>query len=85
VLSRTADGVVVETRRLTWDGTALGLGDPAAERIAPDHVLVAAAAGDTVALHWEWLCDRLAPDRAADLERTTRHHLTATTHRLSRE
>ncbi|MHA6780962.1 DUF6390 family protein [Pseudonocardia saturnea] len=82
VLSRTADGVDVASRRLTWDGSALGLGDPAAERIAPDHALVDVGVGDTVALHWEWLCDRLTADRTADLERTTRHHLAATTRRL---
>jgi hypothetical protein len=82
VLSRTADGVDVETRRLTWDGAALGLGDPAAERIAPDHALVDVEVGETVALHWEWLCDRLTTDQAADLERTTLHQLAATTRRL---
>jgi len=81
VLSRTADGVDVETRRLTWDGAALGLGHPAAERIAPDHALVDVEVGETVALHWEWLCDRLTTDQAADLERTTRHQLAATTRR----
>lgn len=76
------DEVRVESRRLTWDGTALGLGDPAAERIAADHALVDVEVGDTVALHWEWLCDRLTADQTADLERSTRHQLAATTRRL---
>lgn len=82
VLSRTADGVAVESRRLSWDGTVLALGKPAPERIEADHVLVDTEVGDTVALHWEWLCDRLTARQAADLEETTMHHLSATTARL---
>ncbi|MBW0118276.1 DUF6390 family protein [Pseudonocardia abyssalis] len=82
VLTRTADGVEVESRRLDWDGAALTLGSPAPERIEADHVLVGVEVGDTVALHWEWLCDRLTVEQATDLERTTRHHLAATTARL---
>lgn len=76
------DHVDVTTRRLTWDGTALGLADPATERIAPGYVQVDVAVGDTVALHWEWLCDRLTPEQAADLEHSTLHQLSATTRRL---
>jgi hypothetical protein len=84
VTARSTGGVDVDTRRLTWDGTTLGLGEPAAERIEADHVLVEVEVGDTVALHWEWLCDRLTPGQATDLERSTRHHLAATTLRLGR-
>lgn len=82
VLARSDDGVDVSSRRLSWDGSALGLADPTVERIAPLYVQVDAQVGDTVALHWEWLCDRLTQEQAADLERSTLHHLTATTHRL---
>ncbi len=82
VLSRTPGGVDVETRRLTWDGTALALGEPAPERIEADHVLVDVEAGDTVALHWEWLCDHLDADQARDIEASTRHQLAATMRRL---
>jgi hypothetical protein len=80
VTARSAEGVDVETRRLTWDGTVLALG----ERIEPDHVQVVAEVGDTVAMHWEWLCDHLTPDQATTLERSTHRHLAATTLRLSR-
>lgn len=78
------DGVEVETRRLTWDGTALGLGEPAPERVEPGRALIDAQVGETVALHWEWLCDRLTTAQAADLEATTSHHLAATNTRLHR-
>ncbi len=76
------DGVEVETRRLTWDGTVLGLGEPAPERIEPGRALIDAAVGDTVSLHWEWLCDRLTTAQAADLEASTMRQLTAANARL---
>lgn len=82
VTARSADGVDVQARRLTWDGTVLALGEPAPERIAVDHVLVDVEVGDTVALHWEWLCDRLTPDQTADLQRSTQHQIEATNHRI---
>jgi hypothetical protein len=78
------DGVQVETRRLTWDGAALGLGPPVVEPIAPDRLLAAAAVGDTVALHWEWLCDRLTAEQAADLASGTQRQLAAVNDRLRR-
>ncbi len=82
VTASSTEGVDVETRRLTWDGQALGLAEPGTEQVEPDHALIAAEVGDTVALHWEWLCDRLTPDQAADLEESTMRHLSATTARL---
>ncbi|WP_300006847.1 DUF6390 family protein [Pseudonocardia sp.] len=78
----STEGVDVETRHLTWDGTELRLGEPAPERIEADHALVVVAVGDTVALHWEWLCDRLDAEQTSALERTTMHHIAATNGRL---
>jgi len=79
VLSVTGDQVVVESRALTWDGRRLELGPPGVETavraldgvtLAPDLV-----PGDWVALHWEWVCDRLSERQLASLQHYTRHHL----------
>jgi len=76
------DGVDVETQHLSWDGATLALAGPTPEHIAATHVQVAVEVGDTVALHWEWLCDRLTPDQVADLECSTRRQLAATSARI---
>ncbi|HEU5333920.1 MAG TPA: DUF6390 family protein [Actinocrinis sp.] len=89
VLSRTGNEIEVRTRRLTWDGSSLGLDTQSTERIrvATDGVSFVpdAAPGDTVALHWDRLTDRLRPDQAAVLEATTLRQLAATNRRLARE
>ncbi|MCW0213087.1 MAG: DUF6390 family protein [Pseudonocardia sp.] len=82
VLAVDGDEVVVRSRPLTWDGHALGLGDPVEERARwaragrglPDAV----APGDTVALHWDWVCDRLTPRRRDELRRRTAAQLALT-------
>lgn len=33
------------------------------------------APGDLVSLHWGWVCERLSPGQAGDLERYTGHHV----------
>ncbi|MEV5571910.1 DUF6390 family protein [Spirillospora sp. NPDC052269] len=50
----------VLSRPLVWDGLALTLGDPRAETagLGPGP---AVGPGDTVALHWDWICHRLTP------------------------
>lgn len=76
-------GVTVASRRMTWDGFVLGLAEPAAEHIAATHVQVPVEVGDTVALHWEYLCDRLTADQVHDLESSTVHRLAATSARIA--
>lgn len=78
---RASEGEEVEVRYqpLVWDGTALSLGD------AYDEVAVRARdgvafvgdlqPGEWVALHWEWVCDRLDPYRLDDLRRSTSRQL----------
>lgn len=83
VLAVDGTGVRVESRRLARDGAALVLGPPTEEHVARTHVQVPVAPGDVVALHWEYLCDRLDEDRVADLERSTDAQLAATTRRLA--
>lgn len=86
---RDGDEIVVESRRLEWDGAALHLGKPSEERVpvAVDGVsfLADVAPGDRVALHWQWLCDRLGAEQVATLERTTLRQIEATNRRLARE
>jgi hypothetical protein len=67
--------VEVRYQPLVWDGTAVALGD------ARDEVAVRARRGvafvgdlrpgEWVALHWEWVCDRLDSRRLDDLRRST--------------
>ena len=65
------DRAFVLVNPLTWDGVVLGLGAPqqtdvrwseSGRSLAPD-----VRAGDLVALHWDWICDRLSERQAAEL------------------
>lgn len=55
----------VDVVTLAWDGSHLSLGPPRTEPFhagGEGHALaVAVGPGDTVAVHWDWVCDRLAP------------------------
>lgn len=81
--------LVVTGPRLRYDeGTAgLALGEDEEHRIGhlvdgrpfvPDLVV-----GDTVAVHWDFACDRLAPAEVEALEEQTQHQLTAMAPRLA--
>jgi hypothetical protein len=70
---------IVHVRSLTWEGGRLGLSEP-----APQLVDVAAdgrspvdelAPGDTVALHWDWVCERIDRRRESALVAETTRHL----------
>lgn len=72
----TAD---VRCSPLTWDGRLLSLGPPRVERVS-----VSAGGkgfvrdlrpGDVVALHWDWVCDRLTAAQVHSLRSYTRRHL----------
>jgi Family of unknown function (DUF6390) len=73
------DPLTVSSSRLTWDGTALGLGEPADGVVEGGGV----ALGDVVAVHWDRLVDVLSPDQAAVLAASTAARLAATSARLS--
>jgi hypothetical protein len=89
VLSREGEEIVVASRHLVWDGTALDLSEPAEEKVAVAvdglSFLPDVAPGDQVALHWEWLCDRLSTEQVTRLEASTRDQLAKTNHRLVQE
>lgn len=78
------DGADVRVRYqpLCWDGSQLGLGAPATEsaRLSADGRSLTAAAqpGEWVALHWDWVCDRLTPIQLSALRRYTARQLAIT-------
>ena len=89
VLSRENEEIVVASRHLLWDGTALSLSEPAEETVAVAvdglSFLPDVAPGDHVALHWEWLCDRLSADQVTRLETSTLDQIEKTNRRLAQE
>jgi hypothetical protein len=89
VIEVDGEQVIVLSRRLTWNGRALGLAPPAAERVqltvdgysfVPD-----AAVGDLLALHWDSVCERLDAEQLDHLRRGTGAQLRLTNARLARE
>ncbi|MGH8888626.1 MAG: DUF6390 family protein [Acidothermaceae bacterium] len=79
--------VVVRSERLTWDGRALALGHPATERVRLSMGGVgfvdAPVAGEWLALHWDWVCERLTTQDLDCLQRWTTWQLSATNARLA--
>lgn len=93
-----ADGrVTVESQPLSYDDGRLTLG-PAVREVTNGSVTNGAvtngasdgagpvddlAVGDWVALHWDWICDRLTEGHIGALHRYTSHHLTIVNDRLA--
>ncbi len=77
----TADRAIVRARPLVWDGRRLGYGAPRPEtaRLARRGLGLAPAVvpGDWVALHWDWVCDRLGPLGVDRLRRASARVLAA--------
>lgn len=73
------DFLVVNHRPLTLSEGKLTLGSPEERRVSyqvnGQGYLAAPQPGDMVSVHWDWVCDVLTPDKAAELERHTRYHL----------
>lgn len=65
VLEVMGDRCVVRSRPLEWDGCSLSLGAPRAETVDQSIDAAAVAApGDTVAMHWNYVCQPItAPQR----------------------
>jgi hypothetical protein len=69
----TADGgVPIRRVPLEWSGSRLIEGDPVVESVSSPFPV---AAGDVVAVHWDWICERLDPAQAGWLQRVTRRQL----------
>ncbi len=71
--------LVVDRRPLALEDGQLVLGAPRSERVVRQldgHGFAdGATVGDTVTLHWGWVCEVLPEHEIARLERWTRHHL----------
>ncbi len=82
VLRVDGDTVTVESRRLQWDGMRLSVGTAITEEAMLGHggtvLLDDLRAGEHVALHWHWVCDRLSPRQLAMLRRSTAEQLRIT-------
>jgi uncharacterized protein DUF6390 len=68
------DPVVVLRRPLTWDGRQLTLGPPVPCQVGAGFV-AGLRPGEWVSLHWNSVCDRLAPSRLRSLRRYSDRHL----------
>ena len=73
------DPLTVASSRLTWDGAALGLGEPTGGPVDGGGVRL----GDVVAVHWDRLVDRLTADQASTLAASTQVRLATTNARLA--
>ena len=78
---------VVRTRLLRWDGGMLALGPARAETVTIAERGYGPAGpvtpGDRVAMHWDWVCERLTPERTSWLERLTAAQLDLVNRRLA--
>jgi hypothetical protein len=71
VQSVGSGSAVVISRPLVWDGHRLELGTPRPENVltgvAGGMLTPDIAVGEWYALHWDWLCERLSPQRLSSL------------------
>lgn len=73
-------GAMVDVVTLGWDGGRVFLGASRPEhftRALHGRRLVDVQVGDTVAVHWQWVCDVLTPPERAALVATTRRNMAA--------
>ncbi len=68
-----AGRVLVERLPLVWSGSRLRFGEPVVEAVdSPFDV----SPGDVVAIHWDWICERLDHRQLGWLQRVTSRQLT---------
>ena len=87
VVASSGDTAMVRSRPLLWDGHRLELGAPHIESvtqgIAGSGFIDPVVPGEWVALHWDWVCDRLTDRQLRNLRRFTARQLDLTNHRLA--
>lgn len=84
-VSRVEDDTIeVESQPLEWADGALGLGEPRSEsmRQVPGNALILDV-GDSVATHWQRVCDRIDPAQVDALRRVTDCQLQITNRMLA--
>lgn len=79
VVATQGEHVVVEVQPLQWDGRRLSLGEPVTETVRQSldgmRLVNDLTPGEWVALHWDWVCDRLDARRLASLKRYSNRQL----------
>lgn len=79
VLDVAGDSLTAQFQRLTWDGHRLGYGAPVVETVRRSidgrGLTSPVAVGDWVALHWDWVCDRITDDQRRQLRAYSARHL----------
>ena len=74
-------------RKLTWDGAAVGFGQPALETVRGSSnglgLAPAYAPGDWVSMHWGWVCDRLSRRQLTNLRHFTMRQVDITNHKVA--
>ena len=87
VLEMFGDRATIRSRPLVWDGRKLALGRPTIETAVTARdgygLTGPLQPGDAVALHWEWVCDRLSLRQLTALRTITASHLDLVNRRLS--
>jgi hypothetical protein len=69
----TSSGTVLVRRDpLRWSGSRLLFDEPVIEAVESP---IEVEPGDVVAIHWNWICERISETQLGWLQRTTRHQL----------
>ena len=86
VLEVMGDRVVVSSRPLEYADRRLLLGESRPETVVLGErglrLAGAVSVGDTVSMHWDWVCERIDPGQAGRLHRYTARHLEIVNDRL---
>ena len=87
VVAAHGDKVIVRSRPLVFDGLRLHLGPEIEEEVVAGidgyGFVGDLQPGEYVALHWDWVCDRLTDRRRHALAHYTRHHVEMTNEHLA--
>lgn len=79
VVATQGEHVVVDVQPLQWDGRRLSLGEPVTDTVRQSidgmRLVDDLTPGEWVALHWDWICDRLDARKLANLKRISNRQL----------
>ena len=67
--------VLVRSRSLQWDGRSIGLGPEMVESVSPAVDAVPLEPGELVAMHWDYVCQRITRGQLVQLEHYHNLHL----------
>ncbi|MFP5332621.1 MAG: DUF6390 family protein [Acidimicrobiia bacterium] len=88
VVATQGEYVVVQVQPLQWDGRRLFLGEPVTETVRQSldgmRLVGDLTEGEWVALHWDWVCDRLDRRQLSNLKEYSNRQLDIVNNRVSR-